>query len=308
MKPVLTNQGGQCVAFPDTCKTPTPGGPVPIPYPNIIQCSDGSGSSKVKVKNKQTLRKGDTFRMSSGDEAGSAGGGVVSNKIKGQGEVKEGYSKVKVEGKDVAHLLVTIGQNGGSGKTAPGGKAVVPGQTKVVIMTVRAHGKQPVATKVRTYNPGETKHAANDAMKDAAKDRAAATTKKARVKAGKELGDAGAENAARTMAPGATIQSFNGPGTADLIAFGKKVIHVIEAKGGASPLGLAKFAGSYCRQGTPQYLKGIAEKMANSPNPAKSAAGEKLLDAIKKGDPPVKYCEARTEGDPPETTVKEFDP
>src|SRR5215212_391934 len=108
MKPVMTNGGGQCLAFPDTCKTPSPGGPVPIPYPNLTQCSDGSGSGKVTVLNKETLRKGDTLRMSSGDEGGTAGGSVISNKIKGASEVKDGCDSVKVEGKAIAYLLVTI--------------------------------------------------------------------------------------------------------------------------------------------------------------------------------------------------------
>ncbi len=32
--------GGKSIAFPDVCKTPTPGGPVPIPYPNIAMSSN----------------------------------------------------------------------------------------------------------------------------------------------------------------------------------------------------------------------------------------------------------------------------
>src|SRR5215471_15723715 len=109
MKPVLNTGPGMCFEFPDTCKTPSPGGPVPLPYPNIIQHSDGKGSSKVLTENQETLRKGDKFRMSSGDEAGSIGG-VVSNCIKGQGEIMEGCDTVKVEGKDVAYLLVRVEQ------------------------------------------------------------------------------------------------------------------------------------------------------------------------------------------------------
>ena len=30
-----TQAGGMCFAFPDVCLTPTPAGPVPIPYPNM---------------------------------------------------------------------------------------------------------------------------------------------------------------------------------------------------------------------------------------------------------------------------------
>ena len=34
-------------AFPDVCLTPSPGGPVPIPYPNVGSASDSSGGSKL---------------------------------------------------------------------------------------------------------------------------------------------------------------------------------------------------------------------------------------------------------------------
>lgn len=111
--PITTTGGGQCFAFPDVCKTPMPG-PVPIPYPNIAMLSDGKGSKKVRIKGKQTLRKGDRIRVSSGDEAGTAGG-VVSGKFKGPAEFKKGWAKVKAEGREVSHLTVPVGQNlGGS--------------------------------------------------------------------------------------------------------------------------------------------------------------------------------------------------
>lgn len=32
-----TSMGGMSTGFPDVCKTPTPAGPVPIPYPNIAE-------------------------------------------------------------------------------------------------------------------------------------------------------------------------------------------------------------------------------------------------------------------------------
>jgi len=122
--PVTTNGTGQIAGFPDVCKTPSPAGPVPIPYPNIAMLSDGSGSKKVKIQNKETLRKGDSIRMSTGDEAGCAGGGVVSNKIKGAAELKMGWPKVKVEGKEVGHMTVPAGMNGGPPHNVPAGVTV----------------------------------------------------------------------------------------------------------------------------------------------------------------------------------------
>lgn len=131
-----TNGGGQCVIFPDVCKTPTPGGPVPIPYPNIAmltQISGGTASSKVKIMGKKTATKGTEISMSSGDEAGTAGGGVVSNKFKGPAKCKKGSSKVKVEGKAMAHHTSMWGQNGGSNANHPAGIQVAPSQMKVTV-------------------------------------------------------------------------------------------------------------------------------------------------------------------------------
>ena len=37
---VHKDSGGTTIAFPDVCKTPSPAGPVPIPYPNIAKSSE----------------------------------------------------------------------------------------------------------------------------------------------------------------------------------------------------------------------------------------------------------------------------
>ena len=84
-----------------------------MPYPNIAKTSDGQGSSKVKVKCKQALRKGDKIMMSMGDEPGVAMG-AVSSKIKGPGELMLGSPFVKVEGKMWAHHMVPTKQNDGN--------------------------------------------------------------------------------------------------------------------------------------------------------------------------------------------------
>lgn len=104
----VVHQGsnGVTMAFPDVCKTPTPAGPVPIPYPNIAKSSDTSkGSKKVKCDSNPICLKDSNFMISTGDEAGSAGGGVVSNKIKGKAEFINFSFDVKVEGKNVARAF-----------------------------------------------------------------------------------------------------------------------------------------------------------------------------------------------------------
>lgn len=68
--------GGTTIAtLPDVCKTPSPGGPVPIPYPNISRSSAlAKGTKKVKADGKMIAIKGSEFSSSNGDEAGTAGG------------------------------------------------------------------------------------------------------------------------------------------------------------------------------------------------------------------------------------------
>ena len=97
---------GITIAFPDVCKTPSPAGPIPIPYPNIAKSSDTSkGTKKVKCDGQSTCVKDSNFSMSTGDEAGSAGGGVVSNKIKGKAEFILFSFDVKFEGKNVSRAF-----------------------------------------------------------------------------------------------------------------------------------------------------------------------------------------------------------
>src|SRR5512141_3450644 len=103
---VNQDTNGTTIAFPDVCKTPTPGGPVPIPYPNIARSADtAKGTKKVKVDGKPVCVKDSNFSTSTGDEAGTAGGGVASNKTKGKAEFVNYSFDVSMEGKNVARAL-----------------------------------------------------------------------------------------------------------------------------------------------------------------------------------------------------------
>jgi hypothetical protein len=96
--------GGMNMIFPDVCKTPTPGGPVPIPYPNIGKASDtSSGPTTVTIDGQMPMTKDAKYMMSTGDEAGSAGG-IISSKIKGPCEFMMYSFDVKFEGKNVCRL------------------------------------------------------------------------------------------------------------------------------------------------------------------------------------------------------------
>jgi hypothetical protein len=72
-----SHQGATIAAFPDVCKTPTPGGPVPIPYPNLA----GSPQQDTAVSKSSTMPNA-SFSMSSGDEAGTLKGVVASKQTR----------------------------------------------------------------------------------------------------------------------------------------------------------------------------------------------------------------------------------
>lgn len=107
MSVVHKGSNGITIAFPDVCKTPAPPAPfVPIPYPNIAKSSDTSKETKkVKCDGNGVCVKDSNFSMSTGDEAGSAGGGMVSSKIKGKAEFVNFSFDVKFEGKNVSRAF-----------------------------------------------------------------------------------------------------------------------------------------------------------------------------------------------------------
>jgi len=98
------SNGFSKATIPDVCKTPTPGGPVPMPYPNIAQAATlANGTTTVKADGMMIAIKGSEFSLSNGDEAGTVGG-VKSNTF-----IKEAtwilYSfDVKMDGKNACRL------------------------------------------------------------------------------------------------------------------------------------------------------------------------------------------------------------
>jgi hypothetical protein len=92
------------IVFPDVCKTPSPGGPIPIPYPNTGKSADTvKGPVKVKTDGKMPMVKGAQYMMTAGDEAGTVGG-VMSNTFKGPCDFMMYSFDVKFEGKNVCRL------------------------------------------------------------------------------------------------------------------------------------------------------------------------------------------------------------
>ena len=101
---VHKGSNGISIAFPDVCKTPSPAGPIPIPYPNIGMSSDTSqGPKKVKTDKKMPMTKGAKYSKSTGDEPGTAGG-VVSSVNRNVCEFLLYSFDVKFEGKNVCRM------------------------------------------------------------------------------------------------------------------------------------------------------------------------------------------------------------
>jgi hypothetical protein len=98
------SNGTSIATIPDVCKTPTPSGPVPMPYPNISQSATlSNGTTTVKADGMMIAVKGSEFSLSNGDQAGTVGG------VKSGVFMKEStwilYSfDVKMDGKNACRL------------------------------------------------------------------------------------------------------------------------------------------------------------------------------------------------------------
>ena len=97
---------GICMSMPpDVCKTPSPAGPIPIPYPNISMSSSLSdGTTTVKADGAEIAVKDSKYAQSNGDNAGSAGGVVSSSFMKEAEWILYSFD-VKLDGKNVCRLM-----------------------------------------------------------------------------------------------------------------------------------------------------------------------------------------------------------
>lgn len=101
---VHKGSGGVSIVFPDVCKTPTPSGPVPVPYPNTGVSSDTTkGPKSVKTDGEMPMVKGAQYSRSSGDEPGTAKG-VISSAQMDVCEFMMYSFDVKFEGKNVCRM------------------------------------------------------------------------------------------------------------------------------------------------------------------------------------------------------------
>ena len=115
----LVHKGSMGIAkstIPDVCKTPSPGGPVPIPYPIIVSMSSDlkKGTKTVKVDGKKMAAvKGSEFSRCTGDEAGTAGGVKSSTNMKEAKWILYSFD-VKLDGKNACRLSDKMMMNHGN--------------------------------------------------------------------------------------------------------------------------------------------------------------------------------------------------
>lgn len=93
--------GVSTATLPDVCKTPSPGGPVPIPYPNFSMSSSlAKGTTTVKVDGgNMAAIKGSEYSITQGDEPGTVGG-VKSSTFKKESTFITYSFDVKLDGKN----------------------------------------------------------------------------------------------------------------------------------------------------------------------------------------------------------------
>ena len=131
----LTVGAGTCMGFPDVCLTPTPAGPIPVPYPNIAMSANcANPCTNVMMECTPALNAMSVISLSNGNEAGSAGG-VASHLIDGQAEFLVGGMTVMIKGAPAQRLTSTTGQNCMSKTLNAPGTCIAPSQCSVLLLS-----------------------------------------------------------------------------------------------------------------------------------------------------------------------------
>jgi hypothetical protein len=121
---------GMDTGFPDVCLTPTPAGPVPIPYPNIAMGPTAVPNNfKVLYACTPAHNMGTTIPLTNGDNAGVAMG-VASGMVMGPSRHMTASFTVLVGGMPATKLTSVSIQN----STNCPGVRVVPSQPKVLLL------------------------------------------------------------------------------------------------------------------------------------------------------------------------------
>lgn len=121
---------GLDVGFPDVCNTPTPAGPVPVPYPNIAAGPMGVPAAyTVLFMGTPAHNMATVVPLTNGDNAGVATG-VASGTVMGPSRHLTAAFTCLVGGMPVTRMTSMALQNG----TNCPGVRVAPSQVKVLVL------------------------------------------------------------------------------------------------------------------------------------------------------------------------------
>jgi len=121
---------GMDMGFPDVCLTPSPVGPVPIPYPNIAMGPTAVPSQvKVLIMAMPAHNMSTTIPLTNGDNAGVSMG-VASGTVMGPSRHLTAAFTVLVGGMPATRMTSMSLQN----STNCPGCRVVPSQVKVLLL------------------------------------------------------------------------------------------------------------------------------------------------------------------------------
>lgn len=125
-----TNLGVMNLGFPDVCLTPSPVGPIPIPYPNIaVSATHVPSVFNVIIGGGLAENLLTSGTLSNGDNAGVATG-VASGVVMGPDRPMLGSFKTLIGGAPATRLTTMNIQN----STNAPGASLTPSQFKVLLL------------------------------------------------------------------------------------------------------------------------------------------------------------------------------
>lgn len=130
----LTMGAGMDMAFPDVCKTPTPAGPIPIPYPNTaMSATTAPVVPNLLIDCMPAINLASKGLVSLGDQAGVAGG-VVDSMIGGQANYTVGCFTIFFGGTPAQRLTSVTAQNAAGVTPNCVGMCSTPSQVTVTVL------------------------------------------------------------------------------------------------------------------------------------------------------------------------------
>ena len=125
-----TQMMGTDTGFPDVCLTPSPAGPVPVPYPNIAMGPTAVPSQpKVLFTCAPAHNMATTTPLTNGDNVGVSTG-VASGTVMGPSRHLTGSFTTLIVGMPATRMTSMALQNG---TNCPGAR-IVPSQPKVIVL------------------------------------------------------------------------------------------------------------------------------------------------------------------------------